>query len=183
VSKGPDETAEFPRGYARHVFVLQVRVGDGRPAYELTGSWLIPGYWDGREWIGWIQPGMTIPVKVIGDDQERVAVDWDAFKAAGGQKLVADEHQRKVDAQTAAAEAQAMVQVADGLDDRVAKGKMTAEQAEAQKRATELSATGELDDMPPMNASPREGFEWQLKKGLLDQATFDAIIANNPNLK
>lgn len=183
VSQGPDETAEFFRNYARHIFVLQIQVGDRRPAYELTGSWLIPGYWKGREWIGWLQPGMTIPVKVIGDDQERVAVDWDAFEAAGGQKLVTDERQRTLDAQVAVETAQAMVQVADQLDERVAKGTMTADQAESQKRSMALSAVGELDDSPPMSASPREELEWQLKKGILDQATFDAIIANNPDLK
>jgi hypothetical protein len=68
-------------------------------------------------------------------------------------------------------------------DARVATGEMTAAQAESQKRAMELDAAGELDDSPPIGASPREGFEWQLKKGLLDQATFDAIIANNPKLR
>ena len=41
----------------------------------------------------------------------------------------------------------------------------------------------EADDMPPGDASPRETLEWQLRKGVLDQAAYDAIIANNPDMK
>jgi hypothetical protein len=51
------------------------------------------------------------------------------------------------------------------------------------KRMMAMSAAGELDDVPPITASPRESLDWQLAKGLLDQATYDAIIAANPKMK
>lgn len=54
---------------------------------------------------------------------------------------------------------------------------------EAQVREITGLPEPEPDDEPPINASPRETLDWQLSKGFLDQATYDAIIANNPDLK
>lgn len=187
VNKDQDDGA-FDLGWmfrkdARHIYVIQVQVGDGRPPYELTGSWGIPGYWKGRDWIGLVHPGVTLPVKVLADDAERVAIDWDAFEASGAEKALLDERQQELDTQTAAGQAQALLQGADWIDDRAAKGKMTEAQAETAKRAAVAASTGELDDMPPSSASPRELVEWQYKKGLLDQTTYDAILAANPDMK
>lgn len=184
VSKDDDgDLTSFLRKDARHIYVLQIQVGDGRPPYDLTGSWLIPGYWKGRDWIALVEPGMSVPVNVVADDAERVAIDWDAFEAAGNEKLLLDARQSKLDAQAAAGKGQAMVQSADWIDERVAEGKMTQEQADVSKRAMAAAATGEDDLMPPDGASLRETLEWQLKKGYVDQATYDTIIASNPNLK
>jgi len=136
------------------MYVLQVQVGDGRPVYELTGSWLIPGFRKGRDWVGMLQPGMTLPVKVRADDAENVAIDWDAFEASGGEKVVTEAWQRSPDS-SAAVSAQAMSH----------------------------SAAGDDDAMPPDNASPRDMLESQRRKGHVDQATYHAIIAANPNMK
>ena len=168
---------------AKYQLDLEVSV-DGRDPYSVSGKVKVPNrYFD-------ITPGVSLPVKIEAKKPERIVVDWDAFDAAGGKQIVAeaadrwrrDQPKRQKEA-VEAHKAQAAAQFIDQLDKLVASGRMTPEQAESQKRAMELDAAGELDDSPPIGASPLEELEWQRKKGLLDQATFDAIIANNPNLK
>jgi hypothetical protein len=169
--------------WAKYELDLEVSV-EGRDPYPVTDTFKVPNrYFD-------ITPGVSLPVRVEADKPEQLLVDWDAFDAAGGQEIVekaADQWRRgqpkRQKEAEAAAQAQAVAQVTEQLDASVAKGRMTAEQAESQKRSMALSAA-DLDDMPELGVnSSREDLEWHLKRGLIDQATFDAFIANNPNLK
>jgi hypothetical protein len=170
--------------WAKYELDLEVSV-EGRDPYPVTDTFKVPNrYFD-------ITPGVSLPVRVEAETPEQILVDWDAFDAAGGQEIVekaADQRRRgqpkRQKEAVEAAQAQAVAQVTDQLDGYVAKGMMTPEQAESQKRANALAAADELDDPPEIGAnSSREDLEWHLKRGLIDQATFDALIANNPNLK
>jgi hypothetical protein len=119
-----------------------------------------------------------VPVKVHPSEPKRVAIDWDHWDATIWEDPPADDQPARVDPATAQANAEA-----DVIAQLLASGRVTEQQAESMKRMMAMSAAGELDDVPPITASPRESLDWQLAKGLLDQATYDAIIAANPKMK
>ena len=99
-------------------------------------------------------PGVELPVFVDPDDPQRVEVDWDRFAAEGGKQKFADAYQRKREAKT-----REVVEAAGG------------------------DMSQPYSDTPPVNASPREFLEWQRANNIIDQATYDAIIANNPDMQ
>jgi hypothetical protein len=98
-------------------------------------------------------PGVELPVLVDPDEPQRIQIDWDQFLADGGKEKLQAAYQRK---------------------------------REARSREVAEAAGVDLSDPygePPANASPREMLEWQREKGILDEATYQAILANNPNLE
>ena len=165
------------------MFLLDIQVADGRAPYQLQGAWKVPRFYQEWGWVVDVEAGMQLPVKVKADDPERVAIDWRGFEAAGGKQLVEEAQRKFVQEHQAEATAFGAQMATDALDKKAAKGKMTQEQADQHKHTIEMANSGQLDDMPPADASPRQMMEWQVKKGLMDQATFDAIVASNPNLK
>jgi len=177
-----DDEIELLKRDEHMLFLLEIAVSDGRAPYQLQGAWKIPGFYKGWDWVQHVEAGMQVPVKVKADDPERVAIDWEAFVAAGGREIVA-EAERKYLAERQAGAVVAGTEAVDSyLDKQVAKGKMSQTDADQQRHVSAMTQSGQLDDMPPANASPRQMLEWQLSKGLMDQATYDSIIAANPNL-
>jgi hypothetical protein len=126
---------------------------------------------------------VILPVLADPDRPDRIEVDWDQFVAEGGVEAFWKAHEEQREAKVREAVAVADVDAAGELDARVAAGEMTQADADEQKRIIALASAGDLDDEPGINASPRETLDWQLGKGFLDRATYDAIIANNPDLK
>jgi hypothetical protein len=159
-------------------FELEVTLDDGRPPYTVSDTFKVPAPIGGHS-----GPGVTLPVFVDPDNPNRVEVDWERFAAEGGAKAFEEAYERKREEWARKGMAKADAADAQRLDADVAAGKMTQADADEHKRITAMASAGELDDEPGINASPRETLDWQLKKGLLDQATYDAIIAANPKLK
>ncbi len=159
-------------------FDLEVTLDDGRPPYTVSDKFKVPAPIGGES-----GPGVTLPVFVDPNDANRVEVDWKRFEAEGGAQAFADAYERKREEWARKGMAKADAADAQRLDAKVAAGEMTEAEADEHKRVTAMASAGELDDEPGINASPRETLDWQLKKGFLDQATYDAIIANNPDLK
>ena len=126
---------------------------------------------------------MVVPVYADPDRPDRIEVDWDQFVADGGVEAFWKAHEEQREAKVREAVAVADADAAAELDAAVAEGTMTRVEADEHKRITALASAGDLDDEPGINASPRETLDWQLAKGFLDRATYDAIIANNPDLK
>jgi hypothetical protein len=165
-------------GSYRFRFDLEVTLEDGRPPYTVSGKFKVPAKVGGQGGRGVILPVFADP-----DRPERVEVDWDQFVAEGGVEAFWKAHEEQREAKVREAVAVADADAARQLDAEVAEGKMTQAEADEQKRITALASAGELDDEPGINASPRETLDWQLAKGFLDKATYDAILANNPDLK
>ena len=157
---------------------LEVTLDDGRPPYTVNDSFKVPARIGGQS-----GPGVVLPVFADPNDPKRVEVDWDRFAAEGGAEAFEAAYERKREEWARKGMANADADAARQLDAKVAAGKMTQADADEQKRITAMASAGELDDEPGPGASPRETLDWQLKKGILDQATYDAIIANNPKLK
>jgi hypothetical protein len=181
--KTEDESGASARAYGddeRRVYTLRVEVADGREPYELTGNWFIANFFRGREWIRWVEEGTKVPVKVGKDDPNEVAVDWDAFEAGGAKERIelsrAIRYAEHMESEHQRAEAQA-----SKLADRLSKsGMISAESAAAMRQ--QVSQGSPSEPVPPAKASPREHLDWQLRNGVIDQATYDAILTNNPKL-
>jgi hypothetical protein len=60
---------------------LEVRV-EGREPYTLSQEFKVP-----KRWYD-ISTGLEIPVRVDPQQPDRILIDWDAFRAAGGEQLV-----------------------------------------------------------------------------------------------
>ena len=139
---------------ARHRIALEVHV-DGREAYQVEDTYKVPRkYWK-------IATGVELPVRVDSQQPERVWIDWDAFTAAGGQKIVddlGDQYRRDavrdavgqnpvnrdasaglVESWTRAVKAGAMKREDFDryIDERVSFGFLTPEEAEAAKRGVD----------------------------------------------
>jgi hypothetical protein len=60
---------------------LEVRI-EGRDPYVIVQKVRVPKrYWD-------MTTGVSLPVRVDAENPQRILVDWDAFDAAGGEKIV-----------------------------------------------------------------------------------------------
>jgi len=151
-----DDDIELLKRDERMLFLLEIAVSDGRAPYQLQGSWKIPGFYKGWDWVQHVEAGMQLPVKVKTDDPERVAIDWEAFVAAGGREIVAEAERKYLEQRQATAVVAGTEAVDDYLDKQVSKGKMSQAEADQQRHVTAMAQSGELSDMPPMNASPRE---------------------------
>lgn len=107
-----DDDIELLKRDERMLFLLEIAVSDGRAPYQLQGSWKIPGFSKGWDWVQHVVPGMQVPVKVKADDPERKYLE-----------------QRQASAVVAGTEA-----IDDYLDKQVSKGKMS--QAEGTSSGT-----------------------------------------------
>ena len=181
--KQDEDSGTSARAYGddeRRTYTFRIEVQDGREPYELAGNWFVPQFFKGREWIRWIEEGTKLPVKVGKDDPNEVAIDWDAFEAVGAKADIefarAVRYAEAMKDNEARAEAQAS-KLADRLSGM---GAISPESAAAMKEMPSQPAPSE--EPPPIHASPRENLDWQLRNGVIDQATYDAILANNPKL-
>jgi hypothetical protein len=163
-------------------YLFRIEVADGREPYELGGNWFIPGYHKGREWLRFLEEGMTLPVKVVADKPDEVAIDWDAFEANGGKTEIERRQAEREAEMLAQGQVRSEAQTAKWLGRFAKAGMISPEQAAQMQQAAASAGAGPTEEPPPLESSPRETLDWQLHTGVIDQATYDAILANSPNL-
>jgi hypothetical protein len=162
-------------GSYKFKFELEVTLTDGRPPYTVAGKFKVPAAVGGQS-----GPGVALPIAADPDNPKRIEIDWDQFLADGGAAKFEEAFAKKREARTREVVAANQPNTDKMLDDMVASGLISPAGAERQKKMNALQASGIT---PPDDASPRQMFDWQLANGVMDQATYDAIIANNPELE
>lgn len=66
-------------GTVPYGFVLEIRLADGSPPYRVDDTFRVPARHEGD-----LAEGVTVPVRVDQADPQRIAIDWLAWVAAGG---------------------------------------------------------------------------------------------------
>jgi hypothetical protein len=98
-------------------------------------------------------PGVTFPIYADPDEPTRIEIDWDQFIAEGGVAEFREGHLRQY---------------------------RTAAQVVGDEEEARLAAAGPA---PSMSSGPKEDLEYQLRAGIITKDLYDAMVANNPDLR
>jgi len=98
-------------------------------------------------------PGVTFPIYADPDDPTRIEINWDRFVAEGGVDAFREAHVEQ---------------------------HKTEAQRIGDKEEARLAAAGPA---PSMDSSPKEDLEWQLRTGVITKELYEAIVANNPDMR